>query len=128
MKVLDRVPILDRDKFPISSVIDIVPRQLFNKGLNILKKEGIDQRGDFHLAEPIYRHSSIFLPEIQKYAYITGVLIRENLEDIIPELEEEQREIAEVDNNKKVKEYIQLSVPKIFVLVSRLPIYPEMQK
>lgn len=76
-EVLDKVPLIDRASLPISQVIDIIPRQLFRKEALSLRNIDVDSIGSK------ISHSSIYLPGSDMYAYITGMLFYERIDNIV---------------------------------------------
>lgn len=124
MDLLDKVPPVDRDSLPISEVVEIVPRQLFNRdALNFLDPV-------INNVLPIYSYSTIYLPSVNKYVHLVGALLYENITDMVDPAKEDEvkEELLELDKNKTSENTNKrLWVPKILVLASRNPIFEEMK-
>jgi hypothetical protein len=125
LKILDRVPVIDRAYLPISEVVNILPRQLFrNENIWLKISDVIDSLPDE------FNSSSILLPGWSKYAYITGILFYENIFDIIEDKYESNSddELAISKRKQRSMNNKKVFVPKILVLISKKPIYSIMEK
>lgn len=71
MELCDRVPQIDRPNFPISKIIDIIPRLLF-KGEEIKIEKAMK-------IQKLKASTSAYLNSWGQYAYITGIMIYEDL-------------------------------------------------
>jgi hypothetical protein len=69
----DQLPNWDRSNFPISSIVDIIPKMLF--------KSDAYKITDMPNSNSECAYTSIFLPHINIYAYWAGVLYYEKLKD-----------------------------------------------
>ena len=71
MEWCDRIPHIDRPSFPISQVIDLIPRLLFNKQeIRVETSRAIKDE---------FWSTSVYLSSVGEYMYITGLLLHSNL-------------------------------------------------
>ena len=70
----DKIPQIDRPNFSISSIVDIIPRLLYNKKNLCVEKEVN--------APQLYSSTSAYLNSCGEYAYIVGLLVYEDLSSV----------------------------------------------
>ena len=73
MSLGDQVPSVDRGYFPISRVVDVIPRMLFERDKYKISA--------FASSTDQISFTAVYLPHIQMYAYCAGLLYYEALED-----------------------------------------------
>ena len=68
---MERVPPTDRSHFPISGIIDLIPRLLFDN--NCFKVDTSSAIKDD------FSSSSVYIPRVNEYAYIVGKLVYDDI-------------------------------------------------
>jgi hypothetical protein len=89
MTVLDQIPNCDRPDLPIQQVVGVIPRLLFHKS---------KFRICAHDKEDI-SCTSVFIPGVNRYAHLTGILFTEDIRDITDfhdedDLEDMQKQVS----------------------------------
>lgn len=95
MELLNKVPHLDRPNFAISTIVEIIPRLLFNK--NYLKIDNSMRSTD------VVSHTATYLTASGNYAYITGLLIYEDL-SLVYDAHQEMKDVKQHKSEKEQKE------------------------
>ncbi|CAI2368516.1 unnamed protein product [Moneuplotes crassus] len=76
MELTDRVPQIDRPNFPITNLIQTIPRLLFKpEDLGIQRAQGKEGKNRVQMSAS----TAVYLNSCAQYAYITGALVYEDL-------------------------------------------------
>lgn len=95
MECLNRIPHIDRPQFPISNIVELIPRLLFDK--NSFRVETARSIKDE------ISYTSVYLPSSNEYAYITGLIIFEDLA-MIQDAYEDKAYLIQRKKEKEAKE------------------------